>query len=84
MGTLKQRCGALHPDREQEWLFKIKGVKEGARKALWAAMDIGNNLFASQDKRTLKRQTYTWLTMNAYLNARKGFYLEGDDISVRF
>ena len=68
------------PDREQEWLFRIKGVKEGARKALWAAMDIGNNLFASHDKRTLKRQEYTWLTMDAYLETRADIGLEGEGI----
>ena len=70
----------MPPDREKEWLFRIKGVKEGARKALWAAMDIGNNLFASRDKRTLKRQDYTWLTMDAYLETRAGIALEGDGI----
>ena len=78
----KVGAGAMPPDREKEWLFQFKGVKEGAQKALWAAMDMCNSLFASRDKWTLERQEYTWLTMHAYLNARKGFYLEGDDLSL--
>ena len=63
MSAQKVASGAMPPDREKDWLFKIKGVKEGAQKALWAAMDMGNNLFASNDNRTLTRQTYTWLTI---------------------
>ena len=80
----KVGAGAMPLDREKEWLFQFKGVKEGAQKALWAAMDMCNSLFASRDKWTLERQEYTWLTMHAYLNARKGFYLEGDDLSLGF
>ena len=80
MKTLKKDSEAMHPDRERECLFRIKGVKEGARKALWSAMDIDNNLFASHDTRTLRRQTNTWLTMDAYLHTRAMIDLEGDGI----
>jgi hypothetical protein len=47
-------------------------------------MEIGNNLFASHDTRTLNRQTYTWLTMDAYLSARADIALEGDSIYLGY
>jgi hypothetical protein len=55
------------PDKKREWLFKFKGIKNEARSALWAAMDMSNLLIASDDEEIVMRQNTTsrcqWLTL---------------------
>jgi hypothetical protein len=59
MGAQKMSSGAVAPDKKREWLFRFKGIQNDARNALWAAMDMSNLLFSSDDEETAMRQNMT-------------------------